>query len=159
MIYLNNVSSCLLILVILESMLEGSVAWIPPSIRSTGSHPRFPSTQLFVQTVSLKDLTDHEKEGTLLAESIARWLDHEWMPQEVHVKMGESAKASYIAMREAGKDDLMDIMMEISTTLDKNWQDYDKDAFVNAWDIGNYASDYLVQRSGNEACECSSEIF
>jgi hypothetical protein len=81
------------------------------------------------------------------------------MPQEVHVKMGESAKASYITMREAGKDDIMDIMMEISTTLDKNWQEYDKDAFVNAWDIGNYASDYLVQRSGNEACECSSQIF
>jgi hypothetical protein len=73
--------------------------------------------------------------------------------------MGESAKASYIAMREAGKDDIMDIMLEISSNLDKTWQEYDQDAFVNAWDIANYASDYLVQRSGSEGCECSSEIF
>jgi hypothetical protein len=73
--------------------------------------------------------------------------------------MGESAKSSYIAMREAGKDDIMDIMMEIASKLDQNWQEYDQDAFVNAWDVGNYASDYLVQRSGNEGCQCSSEIF
>ena len=46
--------------------------------------PKFPShrssTVLFnnnVQTISLQELTNHEEEGTLLAESIARWLDHE----------------------------------------------------------------------------------
>jgi hypothetical protein len=83
----------------------------------------------------------------------------QWIPQEVHVRIGESAKASYIAMREEGKDDLMDIMMEISSNLDQNWKEYDEHAFVNAWDIGNYASDYLVQRSGNEGCQCSSQIF
>jgi hypothetical protein len=106
----------------------------------------------------LSELTDHEKDGTLLAESIARWLDQEWIPQEVHIKMGESAKASYIRMREAGEDDVMDIMMQISGDLEKNWQEYDKDAFVNAYDIANYASDYLIQRSGGETCACSSEI-
>ena len=73
--------------------------------------------------------------------------------------MANSAKKSYIEMREAGKADVMDIMMQISTDLDKNWKEYDKDAFVNAWDIGNYCADYLTQKSGNEGCECSSQIF
>lgn len=81
------------------------------------------------------------------------------MPQEVHVKMGESAKLSYIKMREEGQDDVLDIMMQVGTDLDKNWKEYDADAFVNAWDVANYASDYLVQKSGNEGCECSSQIF
>lgn len=81
------------------------------------------------------------------------------MPQEVHVQMAESAKQSYITTREEGKDDIMDIMMQVSGDLDNNWKKYDKDAFVNAWDIGNYVADYLTKRSGNEGCECSSEIF
>jgi hypothetical protein len=35
------------------------------------------SNKLSVETVSLKALTNHEQDGTLLAESITRWLDHE----------------------------------------------------------------------------------
>lgn len=81
------------------------------------------------------------------------------MPQEVHVRMAESAKQSYISCREAGQDDVTDILMKISDDLHSNWQEYDADAFVNAWDIGNYASDYLIKRSGNEGCACSSQIY
>ena len=81
------------------------------------------------------------------------------MPQEVHVRMGQCAKSTYIYMRETGKDEVSDIMMQVGTDLDKNWKEYDADAFVNAWDVANYVSDYLVQRSGNEGCECSSQIF
>ena len=81
------------------------------------------------------------------------------MPQEVHVQMAQSAKSSYVSCRESGRNDLMDIMMQVSSDLESNWRQYDKDAFVNAWDIGNYVSDYLTQRSGNEGCECSSQIM
>jgi hypothetical protein len=116
-----------------------------------------------VKTIDLSvgELADgnHEEVGQQMAESIIRWLDSEWMPQEVHVSMAESAKQSYIQCRESGQHDVMDIMMCISQTLDSNWQEYDADAFVNAWEIGNYCSDYLVSVSGNEGCECSSEIF
>lgn len=73
--------------------------------------------------------------------------------------MAESAKQSYISCRMEGKDDVMDILMAVSNDLDANWQEYNADAFVNAWDIGNYVSDYLIKRSGNEGCECSSPIY
>mmetsp|Transcript_13811 Transcript_13811/g.33433 ORF Transcript_13811/g.33433 Transcript_13811/m.33433 type:complete len:151 (+) Transcript_13811:131-583(+) len=112
-----------------------------------------------IQTVSLESLEDHEEEGMLMAESITKWLDDEWIPQEVHIQMAESAKKSYIACRESGQDDVMDILMAISNDLEASWQDYDADSFVNAWDIGNYASDYLIKRSGNEGCECSAAIY
>ena len=75
------------------------------------------------------------------------------------MKMAESAKKSYISCREGGSDDLMDVMMKIASDLEENWHHYDKDAFVNAWEIGNYCSDYLTKQSGSEGCECSSEIF
>lgn len=112
-----------------------------------------------VETVSLESLENHEDEGTLMAESITKWLDDEWIPQDVHIRMAESAKKSYISCRESGQSDVMDILMQISNDLEANWQDYDADAFVNAWDIGNYAADYLIKRSGNEGCECSSAIY
>jgi hypothetical protein len=80
------------------------------------------------------------------------------MPQEVHVQMAERAKQSYVACREAGEDDVTDVLMKVSNDLHENWGEYDKDAFVNAWDIGNYAADYLTKRLGIEGCECSTEI-
>ena len=85
--------------------------------------------------------------------------DLEWCPQEVHVQMGESAKRSYITAREAGNHEIMAIMTQVSDDLEKNWGKYDKDAFVNAWDIGNYVSDYLIARSGGESCDCNAAIF
>jgi len=81
------------------------------------------------------------------------------MPQEVHVRMGASAKKSYMQCREAGDDDLMAIMTSIADDLAVNWDEYDADAFINAYDIANYASDYLVQLSGSEGCECSAKIY
>ena len=81
------------------------------------------------------------------------------MPQEVHVQMAQSAKQSYVACRESGFNDVMDVLMQVSDDLVASWKEYDKDAFDNAWDIGNYAADYLTKRSGNEGCECASEIL
>jgi len=31
-------------------------------------------------------------------------------------------------------------MMSVAGDLEANWAEYDDDAFVNAWDIGNYVS-------------------
>ena len=112
-----------------------------------------------IESVSLESLQDHQVEGTLMAKSIAAWLDAEWMPQEVHVQMAESAKQSYIQCREAGEGEIMSIMMQIANDLEKDWRLYDADAFVNAWDVSNYVSDYLTQKSGAEGCECSNKIY
>jgi fructose 1,6-bisphosphatase len=81
------------------------------------------------------------------------------MPQEIHVQMAESAKESYIQCRLEGDDSIMSIMMQVASDLEGNWKLYDKDAFVNAWDVSNYVSDYLNKRAGGEGCECSSKIY
>lgn len=86
-------------------------------------------------------------------------LTFQWMPQEVHHRLAGSAKQSYITCREAGEADLMAIMTTIADDLTENWSDYDADAFIGAWDVVNYCSDYLVQVSGGESCDCSQKIF
>jgi len=79
----------------------------PMSLSSSGTSRVTHSTathglRMAVEEDLLDELTDHDEEGSRLATSIAGWLDEEWMPQEVHVKMGESAKRSFITARESG---------------------------------------------------------
>jgi len=157
-----NTLFCFLLFAISSSGCQG---WMSPQAHYLSSSRN--AARLFadttgtgVQTVDLEKMdNDHEKEGQLMAESIVRWLDIEWMPQQVHIDMAESAKRSYVQCREKNQSDVMDIMMQISSDLDENWAKYNDDAFINAWDIGNYCSDYLIKRSGNEGCECASEIM
>mmetsp|Transcript_21797 Transcript_21797/g.47593 ORF Transcript_21797/g.47593 Transcript_21797/m.47593 type:complete len:181 (-) Transcript_21797:154-696(-) len=102
---------------------------------------------------------DHEAEGERMAASITGWLDVEWYPQSVHVDMAQSAKSSYIAARTNGEHGISDVLHRVADDLDRDWSKYDKDAFVNAWDIGNYVADYLTQRAGGESCGCHATIF
>lgn len=112
-----------------------------------------------VVLVSLSSLgNDHETVGENMANSVAAWLDAEWMPQEVHVKMGLSVKSTYISCRNKGMDDVAEIMTQVTDDLYERWSDYNADAFVNAWDVGNYVADYLIAKSGSETCGCSTII-
>jgi len=140
-------------------LLSTATAWVVPSTRVSSPLARL-SMSNEVEVVSLEALEDHETEGALMATSIVKWLDSEWMQQEVHVEMAESAKASYITCRQEGDTEIMSIMMAIAEDLNRDWfEKYDADAFVNAWDISNYVSDYLTHRTGSETCECSSKIY
>mmetsp|Transcript_31100 Transcript_31100/g.48673 ORF Transcript_31100/g.48673 Transcript_31100/m.48673 type:complete len:182 (-) Transcript_31100:31-576(-) len=112
-----------------------------------------------VQLISLEALgDDHETVGDNMGKSLAAWLDDEWMPQEIHVKMGISVKNTYVKCRTEGKDDVAEIMTQVTDDLFENWAEYNADAFVNAWDLGNYVADYLIAKSGSETCGCSTKI-
>jgi hypothetical protein len=129
-----------------------------------------------VESLSLDVLGEnHDEVGDGIASSVQRMLDTEWMPQTIHLKMGQQVKQSYIKVRtttnknnsngNSNDDDDDDMIMTIMTTvaddLIANWKEYDQDAFVNAWDVANYVSDYLTTKvNGNDAaCGCSSKIY
>mmetsp|Transcript_20113 Transcript_20113/g.29851 ORF Transcript_20113/g.29851 Transcript_20113/m.29851 type:complete len:158 (-) Transcript_20113:130-603(-) len=112
-----------------------------------------------VELMTLESLENHEDEGKRLSASIAGWLDKEWMPQDIHRQIGESAKATYVGARESGETEIMNIMTHVVDVLVEEWPKYDAEAFVNAWDIGNYVSDYLLTRLGVEECGCHASIF
>lgn len=112
------------------------------------------------ESLTLTRLGDnHEDIGQELALSVQQWLDTEWMPLSVHAQVGESCKQSYIASRLSGHDDLMLLMTTVVDDLVDEWHVYDADIFVNAWDITNYVSDFMIQKMGNEECECSATIY
>lgn len=117
------------------------------------------SGEVGVELVSLAGLgDDHQAVGEAMGKSVAAWLDAEWMPQEVHVKMGTSVQNTYVSCRSKGMDDVSQIMTEVTDDLYARWSEYNADAFVNAWDIGNYVADYLIAKSGSETCGCSTQI-
>ncbi|KAK1746611.1 hypothetical protein QTG54_003218 [Skeletonema marinoi] len=112
-----------------------------------------------VQLISLESLGgDHEAVGDNMGKAMAAWLDVEWMPQEIHVQMGIRVKNTYVQCRTDGKDDVAEIMTQVTDDLYENWAEYNADAFVNAWDCGNYVADYLIAKSGSETCGCSTKI-
>ena len=98
-----------------------------------------PPVLRMIETINLEPLgDDHEAEGTRMAQSIAGWLDVEWCQQEVHRAIAENAKQTYIRLRSNGDDCVSSIMHEVAESLHANWSKYDKDAFVNAYDVANY---------------------
>merc|ERR1712194_123995 len=112
-----------------------------------------------VEAVSLAGLgDDHEAVGEAMSQSVAAWLDSEWMTQEVHARMGTSVKQSYVTCRCKGIAEVAEIMTQVTDDLYEHWSEYDADAFVNAWDVGNYVADYLISKSGSETCGCSTKI-
>ncbi|KAL7570945.1 hypothetical protein ACA910_002576 [Epithemia clementina (nom. ined.)] len=116
-----------------------------------------------VQSISLKSMfdtiSDPNEFAQELADSVQRWLDAEWMPQGIHKTMGQSCKHSLLECQNSGVHDLMAVMMTVANDLEEDWSTkYEQDAFVNPWDVTNYVSDYLTQKSGIEGCECSAKL-
>lgn len=120
-------------------------------------------TRFMVESFDLKPYTKlseiHEDVGQELAESVQRMLDSEWMPQEIHRKIGQSVKKSYVQCRETGQSDLMTIMTTVADSLNERWDEFNADAFVNAWDVANYVSDWLTVNAGEPGCNCTQKIY
>jgi hypothetical protein len=145
------------------SWTAGSVVAVVTAPTHTSAHCSPSSSPLFmaaVDSLSLDDLDDdHERVGQELADSLQRMLDAEWMPQAIHAQMAASVKGSYIRCRNSGQADLMTIMTTAADDLLENWSAYDKDAFVGAWDVANYASDFLASKTGIDGCECTQKLY
>lgn len=82
-----------------------------------------------------------------------------WMPQDVHNRIGDAVKSVYVECRRNNEVDISSIMIITSEHLDQRWIEFENDGvFVNAWDVGNYVADYLIQRTSEDVCACSTPI-
>mmetsp|Transcript_2798 Transcript_2798/g.4229 ORF Transcript_2798/g.4229 Transcript_2798/m.4229 type:complete len:169 (+) Transcript_2798:88-594(+) len=158
-IIITLILQTILVVVLLSLPVDGFTPLANVGSRTKSGIMPQTSCAMGIEVMDLEGLQSHEEEGTRLSKSIQGWLDVEWMPQEVHLQMGDRAKITYIQARESGDDEIMSIMTKVTDDLYADWKLYDKDAFVNAWDIGNYVSDYLLSRLGAESCGCNAEIF
>jgi hypothetical protein len=132
-----------------------------PSNRFGGARENQQRTStLVLQTaedgVSLANLSpDFANDGKFLGDSITRWLDEEWIQQDIHGVIGDVVCELYIKSRENGVVDLGEMMMITGTKLESVDMG---DAFVNAWDIANKVSDLLMLRLDRELCACMGDM-
>jgi hypothetical protein len=67
----------------------------------------------------------------------------EYLPQEIHLKLGRKVQVEYKKLRETGVSDLGEVLIGLGTSLES----FDmENAFVNGWDIANKASELLIGR-------------
>jgi hypothetical protein len=93
--------------------------------------------------VDLTPLVHVNSDGNYLSSKIAHWLDVEYMPQEIHSKLGKKVHGEYKRLRDAGVNDLGEILIRLGTALEA----FDmENAFVNGWDVANKASELLISR-------------
>ena len=61
--------------------------------------------------VTLNSLSDTHADGIFLKESIQRWLDEEYIPQDVHRELGEEVRKVYVSKRNAGNNPINFILV------------------------------------------------
>lgn len=93
-------------------------------------------------------LAQIDSDALHLKHSIASWLDEEYIPQDIHHKLGSHVETHYTALRSEGVHDLGELLIRMGTSLEKIDME---DAFVNAWDVANKAADLLMSRLGQAA--------
>eukprot|EP00747_Dinoflagellata_sp_TGD_P072511 gnl/TRDRNA2_/TRDRNA2_157512_c0_seq3.p1 gnl/TRDRNA2_/TRDRNA2_157512_c0~~gnl/TRDRNA2_/TRDRNA2_157512_c0_seq3.p1 ORF type:complete len:294 (+),score=24.70 gnl/TRDRNA2_/TRDRNA2_157512_c0_seq3:40-921(+) len=96
-----------------------------------------------------------EDDEVWLTFMIKRYLDDEWTPLPVHEKIGEAAAQVYSEARDAGLDDLTEILTQMFFGLEPIWNESGFDeSFVGPFDVSNYAAEFLMARTGSDGCKC-----
>ena len=105
--------------------------------------------------ISLKNLGSINDDARYLNDCITEWLNKEYIELPIHRKIGTKVSQIYELQRETGIMDLGEILINMGTALES----FDmENAFVNAWDVANKASDFLMFRMNRELSLCSGDI-
>jgi hypothetical protein len=82
-------------------------------------------------------------DGDYLSSRIKSRLNTEYIPQEIHSKLGQKVQGEYKKLRDAGISDLGEVLVGLGASLET----FDmENAFVNGWDVANLASELLIRR-------------
>ena len=105
--------------------------------------------------VSMNGLVNTEEDGIFLEQMITRFLNEEWIEQDVHKAIGAKVRAEYVQARERGVSDVGELLLIIGTEL----ENFDMtQAYVNGWDVANKVSDLLMLRMERELCACAGDF-
>jgi len=85
----------------------------------------------------------------MIQKGITSWLDEEYIPQDIHSKLGTRAAELYAEMKEENEGvDVGDVILKIGSEL----MDYDmKEAFVGPYDVANRVGSILLELQSDES--------
>ena len=77
--------------------------------------------------IGLDSLKNTAEDGLYLKQSIQHWLDKEYIPQAIHLKIGIEVEKIYSQRRLIGVTDLGEMLMDIGTSLEP----FDMEVFLH----------------------------
>jgi len=105
-----------------------------------------------VPSLQLDRSVNLDTESAWIANMIRLWLDEEWTPLAIHREIGDEVGRIVFRLREEGKDDAGDFLLELQTSLLK-FNFYD--SFTDAFEVGNKVVELMMMRMGIDVC-CQS---
>ena len=102
-----------------------------------------------VQPITLPALENPQQEGKWLKEALQKWLNREFIPENVNEEIAQQASQIFVRQRLEGENDLGALVVAIVTEM----QAFDfSGSFYGECAIANAVSDLIVDSLGYDRC-------
>ncbi|WP_204106811.1 MULTISPECIES: hypothetical protein [Spirulina sp. CCY15215] len=102
-----------------------------------------------IPPITLPPITDHQKEGEWLLQTLQTWLDHEFLPEPVNREIARRASQIFVRQRLEGENDLGSLVIAIVTEM----QEFDfSQSFYGEFAVANAVSDLILESLGIDRC-------
>jgi|SRR6478672_6164369 len=102
-----------------------------------------------IPAITLPPADNPQQEGIWLKDALHQWLDAEFLPEAVNLKIAERAAQVYVRQRMEGENDLGSLLIAILTEMQAF--DFSK-SFYSEFAIANAVSDLLLASLGIDRC-------
>ncbi len=102
-----------------------------------------------IPAITLPPAENPQQEGEWLRETLAQWLDQEFLPEAINQTIAQRAAQIFVRQRMEGENDLGSLVIAIVTEM----QAFDfRESFYGEFAIANAVSDLLLQSLGIDRC-------
>lgn len=102
-----------------------------------------------IEAITLPPSQNPQREGEWLQGVLLRWLDEEFLPEQVNQQIAQRAAQIFMRQRMEGEDDLGSLVIAIVTEMQAF--DFSK-SFYGEFAIANAVSDLLLESLGIDRC-------
>ncbi|MEL6248277.1 MAG: hypothetical protein AAFQ61_03765 [Cyanobacteria bacterium J06626_23] len=102
-----------------------------------------------IESITLPPPQDAAQEGEWLKASLRRWLDTEFLPEDVNAEIAARAAQVFVRQRMEGENELIQLVMAILTEM----QGFDfSQSFYSEFAVANAVGDLLLDSLGIDRC-------
>lgn len=102
-----------------------------------------------ISSITLPPVENPEQEGAWLKPALHKWLDEQFIPEDVNRAIAERATQIYMRQRMEGENDVGSLVIAIVTEM----KAFDfSQSFFGEFAIANAVSDLLLDSLGIESC-------
>ena len=102
-----------------------------------------------IPPITLPPIQDYYQEGQWLKQTLHKWLDEEFIPEDINLEIANRASQIFVRQRLEGENDLGSLVIAIVTEM----QSFDfTQSFYGEFAIANAVSDLILDSLGIDHC-------